>query len=49
MLEHYNVDPVEADTKIRTVMLQQNIIDVHNWGTNPFTPTTIDSSLLKFN
>jgi hypothetical protein len=49
MLEHYNIDPVEADIRIRTVMLQQNIIDVHNWGTNPFAPTTIGASLLNFN
>lgn len=47
LLEHYNIDPVEAYTKIRTVMLRQSIVDVHNWGTNPFAATAIDSTLVN--
>lgn len=53
MLQHYEIDPVEADLSVRQTLLQQSIIDIKNWGSDPFSSTfalsnkhRIDSKLL---
>ncbi|KAL9556397.1 hypothetical protein MBANPS3_001887 [Mucor bainieri] len=52
ILEHYQIDPLEADMSVRQAMIQQSIIDVKNWGSDPFSSAfaankTIDPKLLQ--
>lgn len=52
MLQHYQIDPLEANSTVRQAMIQQNIIDVKNWGSDPFSSAfaankTIDPNMLQ--
>lgn len=37
VLQHYDIDPLEADLNVRQTMIQQSIINVKNWGSDPFS------------
>ncbi|KAG1140039.1 hypothetical protein G6F37_010233 [Rhizopus arrhizus] len=38
MLKHYEIDPTEADIRVKTAILQQSILDgQEQWGTDPFS------------
>lgn len=52
MLQRYEIDPLEADLNVRQAIIQQSIIDVKNWGSDPFSSAfaankTIDSKMLQ--
>ncbi|KAK4509758.1 uncharacterized protein ATC70_007060 [Mucor velutinosus] len=52
ILQHYQIDPLEADLAVRQAIIQQSIIDVKNWGSDPFSSAfaankTVDPKLLQ--
>lgn len=52
MLQHYQIDPLEANLNVRRAMIQQSIIDTKNWGSDPFSSAfgankTIDPKILQ--
>jgi 5'-3' exonuclease len=52
LLKYYEIDPVDAEVKLKTTLLTQNIIDTNNWGTNPFASNNnnnLDLGLLQSN
>ncbi len=52
ILQHYEIDPMEVDMKLKTTLLTQNVIKGNSWGSDPFSNnTTIEDNhaLLQFN
>lgn len=46
LLRYYEIDTVEADVKVRTAVVRQNITQPNEWGTDPFSVNTFDNTLL---
>ncbi|KAG2200881.1 hypothetical protein INT46_002081 [Mucor plumbeus] len=53
ILQHYEIDPFEANLSVRQTLIQQSIIDEKNWGSDPFSSSfaankIIDPKMLQF-
>lgn len=53
ILQHYEINPFEADSSVRQTLIQQSIVDVKNWGSDPFSSSfaankIIDPKMLQF-
>ncbi|RCH90760.1 hypothetical protein CU097_012085 [Rhizopus azygosporus] len=46
LLRYYEIDTVEADVKVKTAVVRQNITQPNERGTDPFSVNTFDSTLL---
>lgn len=46
LLRYYEIDTVEADVKVKTAVVRQNITQPNEWGTDPFSVNTFDSTPL---
>lgn len=44
MLAYYEIDPIDAEIKLRTTLLSQNIIDSQSWTSNPFVNNTTNNT-----
>jgi 5'-3' exonuclease len=40
MIKRYEIDPVEADIKLKGTLLTQNVIQGSSWGSDPFSSIT---------
>lgn len=49
LLKFYEIDAADVEVKLRSSHLTQNIIDVNQWGVNPFSPNRISNDLFVFN